>query len=195
MVLIPAGREVHAFYMDRTEVTAGMYTVCVDSGACTPRQIANPACNDGPGRARHPMNCVDRAQAMAYCAHAGKRLPADEEWEYAARGPEGRRYPWGDNAPTTCTMAILRGLSGECRDRMGTGEIAQTPDGRSPTGLYDMAGNVREWVDGDAPDGSGILRGGGWEDAVDAAQATTKSASPPGAASPSSGFRCARSAD
>ena len=136
-----------AFYIDRTEVTAAMYATCVDEGTCTPNRV-----HADKDQARHPANCVDRLQAERFCSYAQKRLPTEAEWEYAARGTDGREYPWGNSAPTSCATAILSGLAGDCRDRKGTSEVGGTSDGRSSFGALDMAGNVWEWVlDGHEP--------------------------------------------
>jgi serine/threonine-protein kinase len=207
------------YWIDRTEVTTSMYYSCIEAGACTANRIHvgdavelnGAACNTPAAQPRHPINCVDRAQAEVYCAWSRKRLPTEAEWEYAARGTDDRAYPWGNNAPTSCTMAEIAGLSGDCKERKGTSEVARTPDGRSAVGLYDMAGNVWEWVaDGhtpytaadavdphapDPPDGTGVLRGGGWDYSAAAAKATFRNPSAPNAATPSTGFRCARNAD
>ncbi len=100
----PTEKPVHsttvaAFQIDRTEVTVSAYDACVKAGACTPA-ATGPFCNGAqPERANHPVNCVNWNQSTAYCAWAGKRLPATAEWEYAARGPEARRWPWGQTPP------------------------------------------------------------------------------------------------
>ncbi|MBI4706179.1 MAG: SUMF1/EgtB/PvdO family nonheme iron enzyme, partial [Deltaproteobacteria bacterium] len=87
---------VAAFEMDPTEVTVAQYRKCVSDGGCSEPS----GCNwEESGRDDHPVNCVDWQQAGAYCAWAGKRLPWEEEWEYAARGTDGRIYPWGNGAP------------------------------------------------------------------------------------------------
>lgn len=143
----------HAFYIDRTEVRADAYSACVEDGTCRPNSVhTGPlvesvwACNRVKDRPAHPANCVDRMQAEAYCTWVRKRLPTEAEWEYAARGSDGREYPWGNTVPSTCTMAILTGMTGECGERRGTWEAGTTADGASAFGALDMAGNVWEWV-------------------------------------------------
>jgi formylglycine-generating enzyme len=95
-----------AFAIDKTEVTVSQYKACVDGGGLgctTPDNTTN--CNWGVAdRGNHPINCVDWAQAAAYCAWVDKRLPTEAEWEKAARGTDGRKYPWG-NTSIDCTFA------------------------------------------------------------------------------------------
>jgi formylglycine-generating enzyme required for sulfatase activity len=126
-----------AFCLGRTEVAVAQYGRCVRAGAC-PTPAPSQDCNfDQPGRTDHPVNCVDWTMAQAYCRWAGGRLPTEAEWEHAARGRDGRLYPWGNAAPS-------RQL---CWDRSaGTCPVGTFPDGASPFGLLDMEGNVAEWV-------------------------------------------------
>jgi formylglycine-generating enzyme required for sulfatase activity len=129
--------DVAAFEMDETEVTVAAYKACVDAGKCTAPNT-DGLCNWGkPDRDRHPVNCVDWEQSKAFCEWAGKRLPSEEEWEYAARGKEGRNNPWGNDE-----------LGGQlCWKRSeGTCVVGSHPSGDTPTGLKDMAGNVWEWT-------------------------------------------------
>jgi formylglycine-generating enzyme required for sulfatase activity len=146
-------RLTHAFYMDRTEVRADAYALCVAEGACTLNKVHAGdlvetvwGCNTDKDRPKHPANCVDRIQAESYCTFVRKRLPTEAEWEYAARGTDNREFPWGNAAPTRCTQAVLTGMTGECGERKGTWEAGTTADGKSPFGVLDMAGNVWEWV-------------------------------------------------
>jgi formylglycine-generating enzyme required for sulfatase activity len=115
-----------SFCIDRTEVTVAAYQACSDSGACRrasskvtwpkikPDAIKrySPLCNVGKaGRQDHPINCVTWKMADRYCREQGKRLPTEAEWEFAARGPDGRRYPWGDDPPSS---ADLNACGSEC---------------------------------------------------------------------------------
>ena len=139
---------VQTFLMDVHEVTSAEYRACMKRGACPP---AKPKYVDF-SRDRQPMVGVSWHDAVAYCAVGGKRLPTEAEWEKAARGPSGERYPWG-NERATCDRAIIKGKKGRgCGKRKRgqqpekgrTWEIGSRPAGRY--GLFDMAGNSWEWV-------------------------------------------------
>jgi formylglycine-generating enzyme required for sulfatase activity len=123
-----------AFEIDKTEVTQEAYTACVGAGKCTP-----PLCAWDCGQTTYPANCVDWAQAKAYCAWAGKRLPTEAEWEKAARGTDGRIYPWGNDS-ADCTHMNMDGCVGHVV------AVGSYPAGNSPYGAEDMGGNVVEMV-------------------------------------------------
>lgn len=150
---------VAAFQLDRTEVTVGMYEKCVAAHACTPPHENWPACNwrQRGVRARHPINCVDWKQADAYCSWRNARLPSEAEWEYAARGSDGRLYPWG----------ATEDKSRACIATGGTCEVGSYASGASPFGVLDLTGNLKEWTSTSAVlPGNGVsrvLRGSGWE--------------------------------
>ena len=131
-----------AYYIDKTEVTQGEYKKCVDAGTC-----AVPGCDwDPSGTPNRPAVCVNWTQAKDYCAWAGKRLPTEAEWEKAARGTDGRKYPWG-NQTATCEYAVMYDGSDYGCGTGGTWDVCgKSPAGDSPYGLCDMAGNVWEWV-------------------------------------------------
>ena len=134
-----------SYYMDVAEVTVGMYRACVDAGACT-RPEPGEGCNwEVEGHDDHPANCTDWFQAGAYCAWAGKQLPTEAQWEKAARGLDERIWPWG-NEPPTCEVCVM-GEGGSGCGTGGTMPVCSKPEGRSPYGPCDMAGNVMEWVE------------------------------------------------
>lgn len=147
----PHGVTVAAFYLDQTEVTVAAYKTCVEMGTCT-APMTGSLCNwSETGKENHPINCVDWHQASAYCSFVQKRLPTEEEWEYAARGTEGSRYPWGASPPNQdlCWKRDLVSCdAGTCS--LGTCEIGQYDKTllgqKAKEGVADLAGNVWEWT-------------------------------------------------
>lgn len=144
-----------AYLIDLTEVTAGQYAHCVDAGICS--FVADNECistpmktNLGkPGFENHPMNCCQFKHAEAYCGWAGKRLCTEAEWEKAARGGcefysscklETPPYPWGTQAPT-CQKAVYNNC-----EQSWTAAVGTHPQGASPYGVFDLAGNVKEFT-------------------------------------------------
>ncbi len=140
---------VQTFYMDTHEVTVEEYGACVRSGRC-PK--AGPRYLDFD-RPRQPITGVSWYDAVAYCRAQGKHLPTEAQWEKAARGTDGRLYPWG-NEPVDCRRAVIMDASGRsCGVRKARGghpekgrplEVGSRPPGIH--GLYDMVGNAWEWV-------------------------------------------------
>jgi len=127
------------FWIDQTEVTNRMYTLCVELGQCTPPDPTdNPAYPD-VRRGDLPVVGVNWQQAADYCAFAGGRLPWEAEWEKAARGPEGNTFPWGEKQP----VCDLLNFDGCVRKASFVGTY---PDGKSYYDAVDMSGNAFEWV-------------------------------------------------
>jgi formylglycine-generating enzyme required for sulfatase activity len=134
-----------SYEIDLTETTVEQYGICVDTFLCMPPGTG-PGCNFlFEDRAQHPINCITFYAAEGYCAWAEKRLCTEAEWEHAARGSDGRRYPWGFDEPD-CETAVC---PDEVDDGCGTGgtlPVGTREAGQSPYGVHDMAGNVFEWV-------------------------------------------------
>ena len=139
---------VDTFFMDQTEVTVEAFDACVRQGKC---QDARTVYEDF-SRPRQPKVGVSWYDAESFCRAQDKHLPTEAEWEKAARGTDGRLYPWG-NEVATCERAVIedrRGRScgvkkrGESRDKGRTFVVGSRPP--NPYGLYDMSGNAWEWV-------------------------------------------------
>ena len=158
MVLVPAGeftmgsdegdddeQPVHRvfldnFYLDIFEVTNGRFAKFVAAIQSEPPW--GFADQETPVvRADHPVRWVNWLEATGYCLWAGKRLPTEAEWEKAARGPEGRVYPWGNEPPTPAHAVFGLKEGAETVSPIGNRDL-----GRSPYGIHDLAGNLYEWV-------------------------------------------------
>lgn len=195
-----------AYRIDATEVTNEAYDRCVTAGACAPAQVQP---EDGRFRLpRAPVVGVTWNDARDYCRWAGGRLPTEAEWERAARGADGRRFPWGDlYNPHLCNHA----QTGDLHDREEDGHrfvapAGSFPGGRSPFGLDDVAGNVHEWVEDRYAEyapaarfdpialSTGIdrvVRGGSWRTPGFLTRTTTRQHMPEAAHALDVGFRCA----
>jgi eukaryotic-like serine/threonine-protein kinase len=167
------------FCLDRTEVTAKDYDTCAENDGCEraldhvswpdidapTKKRLSVFCNaKNPERASHPANCVAWTMADRYCKKRKARLPTEAEWEYAARGPKQRRYPWGDEPPTPKHLNVcgaecvawarttglgLTSLFPNAKDNdgfPGTAPVGMFPLGASSSGVLDLAGNVYEWT-------------------------------------------------
>jgi formylglycine-generating enzyme required for sulfatase activity len=135
-------RKLGAFRIDRTEVTRAQYARCVAARKCKPVSVDVGQDDD------LPVTNVDWFQARAYCAFAGGRLPTEDEWEKAARGSDGRVYPWGNDLD--CAHANWGNFENEgpCAGKNPGMPVAvgSYPQGASPYGALDLAGNVWEWT-------------------------------------------------
>jgi formylglycine-generating enzyme required for sulfatase activity len=131
---------VDAFYLDQFEVSNAQYRRCTAGGGCTPSNAADSftyqGYRDNPAYDTYPVIAVSWDQARAYCQWVGKRLPTEAEWEYAASGPQNLTWPWGNNFASNLAAA----------DAPDVQPVDSYPEGLSPFGLYNMAGNVGEWV-------------------------------------------------
>ncbi|HEC23390.1 MAG TPA: hypothetical protein ENI95_10800 [Chloroflexi bacterium] len=138
------------YWIDVFEVTNGQYLECVTSGPCYPPQRSDSYSFEdyfgNPVYADHPVIWVTWFQADTYCRWRDARLPTEAEWEYAARGPDGRIYPWG-NSPPDCTRVNYAPTDPDTEWCVGdTMPVGSYPTGISPFGVHDMSGNVWEWV-------------------------------------------------
>ncbi len=131
---------VDGYWIYTTKVTNRMFAQCVAVGACTPpAQEIGGAVYSNPEYANHPAIGVTWDQSQTYCAWTQGQLPTEAQWEKAARGDSGNLFPWG-NADPACNILNFGYCNGS------TSEVGAFKDGVSPYGLYDMAGNVFEWV-------------------------------------------------
>lgn len=132
-----------SFWIDRTEVTNAQYAKCVTAGNCDePRDLtSHNRVNyyNGDRYAAFPVINITYNEAKAYCQWAGRALPTEAQWEKAARGTDGRIYPWGDKAASA-------GLANFGKPMGDTVQVGSYPDGASQYGALDMAGNIREWT-------------------------------------------------
>ena len=199
------------YWIDRTEITVSKYRACVEADRCrapeTGRQIArqgyvlNSRNWSRPDRAQHPVNGVSWDDAVVYCEWREARLPTEAEWEFAARGSDGRIYPWGNQVPSD-DLATFR-----IPTQDGSAEVGSRSAGRSPFDLEDMAGNVWEWVSdwygpypsegarnpsGASTGDERVVRGGAWNSSVRSIRATNRSSFRASTREQVVGFRCAR---
>jgi formylglycine-generating enzyme required for sulfatase activity len=185
MVLIPGGKflfgedkkkiELADFYIDRYEVSNIQYKKF-------------RAEHEFPAeKENHPAAEISYFDAEEYCKSVGKRLPTSKEWEKAARGTDGRKYPWGDKFDSKKANTSEGGKGGAVK--VGTYE-----GGKSPYGVYDMSGNVWEWVDAwDSKKQYRFARGGSYFEGDDMNRTTSSLMSIPDDIHEYIGFRCAKS--
>lgn len=210
------------FYIDETEVTNGAYAMCVEAGECRPPTRSNASYYESyygnPDFADYPVIFVSWFDAEAFCSWRGARLPSEAEWEFAASFDTVQgvkfRYPWGDafdgERLNFCDANCPRDdastdVDDGFRDTAPTGSYT---DGRSPSGGYDMLGNVMEWVAdwydfrayqdisetnplGPLEGEFKVIRGGSWLAPADELSATARTSFEPSVTQTNLGFRCA----
>ena len=193
---------VASFWMDRTEVTVAAYRACVDHGVCARPQRASATCTYDAGDQDLPVSCVHWRDADAYCRFAGKRLPTEVEWEFAARGSLAVAFPWGGGATCANAVTLQSEQSGKsCLSHPA--RVGSHPGGESTFGVEDLSGNVEEWTadwyaeslgPGPAPRAGAahVLRGGGWQSPPSMSRTTSRNWGSALEAGPNVGFRCAK---
>lgn len=213
------------YWIDSTEVTAGMYMECVNAGVCNLEAFYARTTDDmlsfgdyytNPKHENYPAVDVSWVDANVYCEWAGKRLPTEAEWEKAARGTEGQLYPWGNQWQGNVLNFCDLNCTNDYRDSSANDQqkyrapVGSYSAGKSAYGLFDMAGNVWEWVadwysesyyassPSDNPTGpsSGterVIRGGGWDSTAQNVRTSKRFHRVPAFSSGSQGFRCASS--
>lgn len=191
---------LNQFYIDKYEVTVGEYQKFLQKTRRTkPKYLDNPKYN----AVNQPIIGVTWQDAADFCSWAGKRLPTEAEWEKAARGDDGRRYPWGNNADIK--KANVRGTEDSFRYSSPVGNF---PEGQSPYGVMDMAGNVFEWTQDwykPFPGNEGqndlynqrlkVVKGGSWKANMDLARSALRGKRFPHQSADHVGFRCVKSSD
>jgi formylglycine-generating enzyme required for sulfatase activity len=159
MVLIPAGEflmgaedglpdarpphrtHLSSYWIDKYEVTNAQYRLCVQSGVCSSPKDSKAFAD--PQRAQHPVTNLTWGQARTFCQWSGRRLPTEAEWEKAARGTDGRRYPWGNSVEVIRSRLKDQDIKASSN---GTIPVGSQPETVSPYGVFDLVGNAWEWV-------------------------------------------------
>ncbi|EKX65944.1 hypothetical protein STRIP9103_03440 [Streptomyces ipomoeae 91-03] len=173
-------------------------------------RLRQPDHYENPRYDAHPAVCVSWWSAYAFAAFEGKRLPTALEWEAAARGTDGRLFPWGDapdgarincadswvGRPVVTYQAWYRDFAGDALRRAGVTSVEERPGNRSPFGVLDMVGNCWEWTSSSLADpGEAVICGGSYDNPMRAVQTSTKGVYRKNGASNAVGFRCVRDVD
>ena len=197
-----------AFWIDKTEVTNALYAKCVGDGVC--RSPVNAGENSAqayygnPKYDNYPVQGIRWTDGQTFCKWAGARLPSEAEWEKAARGTDGRLYPWGNQPPDATRLNFDRNVG-------GPSAVGSYPAGASPYGALDMAGNLWEWVADwyshdfyqrspalnpleSEPQAYRACRGGSWNSSAERARADYRGNEDPGQCDSLTTVRCASSA-
>jgi formylglycine-generating enzyme required for sulfatase activity len=194
----PAHAEhVAGFWMSRTEVTVAQYGRCVAVGRCRPAAFEGGAARFA--QPRFPVTLVTFDDARRYCAFRGGRLPTEAEFERAARGPARRAYPWGNSYHRKLSNHGRAGVD-TSDDSDGFAELAPVgsfPDGATPEGILDLAGNAAEWtadaftaIYGASPVGERAVRGGSFVSGAAYVRGAARVGKAPETREPALGFRC-----
>lgn len=201
MVLVPAGeflygndeqrKSLAAFYMNKYEVSTAQYAkFMAATGTKDPSywETSVPIRNG-----QKPVVGMTWHDADAYCRHYGKRLPSEQEWEKAARGTDGRKYPWGNDEPNESLAKYSHGKP-SWNGYAGLASIESYDAGRSPYGIHNMAGNVWEWTSSDYDSNSKVIRGGAGDDPAYGLVTAVRAYRYPAIQYFNGGFRCAMDA-
>jgi formylglycine-generating enzyme required for sulfatase activity len=230
MVLVPAGEFIMGsdvsredekpahkvyldnYYIDIYKVTNAAYKLCVDEKACKPPIFLNsylrPVYYGDTRYDYYPVMAVDWYMAKTYCEWRGARLPTEAEWEKAARGTDGRSYPWGEDIDQT---RANYNNNDDPKFVGDTSKVGSYPNGASPYGVYDMAGNIWDWTAdlynekyyaslpkvianplGPATGNYRVIRGGSWSSGASSLRSSRRSWNDPTNANIYIGFRCAQ---
>jgi formylglycine-generating enzyme required for sulfatase activity len=179
---------LEAFYMDKFEVSTKLYAAFMQATGRAAPERWNEVSQVSDGD--RPVIGVTWHDADAYCRWAGKRLPTEQEWEKAARGTDGRKYPWGNEEPTSRHALFNTRWNG-----YGTLATVESYEaGKSPYGLYHMAGNVWEWTSSDYDGSTKVTRGGSRLTHAGVVRSAYRVRFNPSGWSSFLGFRCAQDA-
>lgn len=200
MVFVPAGEfqygednqrmSLPAFYMDKYELTVNRYASFLQASGRKQPEYWSQASQVSAGD--RPVIGVDWYDADTYCRQYAKRLPTEQEWEKAARGTDGRKYPWGNDEPSDRYANFGKNWDNPNNFYSGLTAVGSYEDGKSPFGIYDLAGNVWEWTStGDSNIVMvKVVRGGSWHDGPRNIRSATQNVVEPSFRGPRSGFRC-----